>query len=352
MHLSWRSVCAAGGVLLVAIAGCSSGTIKAVSQSSSSKKLAALPTSWSRAPSFQRGIDIDLNIVPGTDAMTAGRAAVQYAASLHANAVSFTFPFFMAGQNAQGVYTSSETPTPAEIAQLASDAQQAGMYVSIRPLLNEGSLGVSRTGWTPRNPAAWFASYRNMLLPYAEMAESQHIPELIVGAEFDMFGGSPGWNGLDRALESVYQGQLAYSRNWTVGGPQGGPVTQLVDSYPAFRLPASASIASLAGAWKSYDRQLPAGMVESEVGIAAVARAYDRPWLLTWPAGTTIDPAIQSMWFTAACYAAKATGLGGIYFWSLGVGPPSGPTQSQPGAWSDSPGSGGISACYQALARS
>jgi len=330
--------------------GCSSASIKTDAQSA--PKPAALRTSWSQAPSFQRGVDIDLYIFPGTNAMAAARADVQYAESLHANAVSFTFPFFMAGQNAQGVYTSSETPSPDEIAQLAKFAQQAGLYVSIRPLLDESSLGVSRTGWKPRDLTAWFASYRQFLLPYAEMAERQHIPELIVGAEFDEFGFSSGWAGLDRALESVYQGQLGFSRNWTVNGSQGGPVSQLVDAYPSFReLSPGSSLAAITGAWESYDRQLPAGAVESEVGIAAVDGAYARPWTLNWPAGTTIDPGIQALWFTAACRAAKATGLRGLYFWSLGLGPPSGPTLAQAGAWSNSPGSSSISACFSALSR-
>jgi hypothetical protein len=350
--LSWRSVSAAGAVLLVAVAGCSSATIKTVSQPATSRRSDSPRPSWSQPPAFQRGIDIDLYIFPGMNAMAAGRADVQYALSLHANAVSFTFPFFMAGENAQGVYASRETPSPDVVAGLARYAQQAGLYVSIRPLLDESSLGVSRTGWKPRDITAWFASYQQFLQPYAEMAQRLHIPELIVGAEFDEFGFSSGWDGLDRALGRVYQGQLGFSRNWTVNGSQGGPVNQLVDSYPAFRgLSAGSSPAALTAAWESYDRQLPAGMVQSEVGIAAVEGAYARPWTLNWPAGTTIVPAIQAMWFTAACHAAKATGLGGIYFWSLGLGPPSGPTLAQAGAWSDSPGSNAISACFSELSR-
>jgi hypothetical protein len=302
----------------------------------------------SRQP-FQRGVDIDLYLFPGTDAVAAARADVQYILSLHANAVSVSIPFFMAGKNAPGVYASSETPSPALVALLARDAEQAGLYVSIRPLLYEKSLGTSRTAWIPADPAAWFASYQQFLLPYAEMAQRDHIPELLVGAEFDKFGASPRWTVLDRALQRVYHGRLAYARNWDVRRSQGGPVTQVVDSYPPFpQLPASASVATLTHAWESYDRLFPAGTVESEVGIAAVRGAYARPWMVQWP-GKTIDPAIQALWFTAACRAAQASDLGGIYFWALGFGRSSGPTVAQSAAWAHSPGSGAIAACFQKL---
>jgi hypothetical protein len=70
--------------------------------------------------------------------------------------------------------------------------------------------------------------------------------------------------------------------------------------------------------------------------------------MVQWP-GKTIDPAIQALWFTAACRAAQASDLGGIYFWALGFGRFSGPTVAQSAAWSHSPGSAAIAACFQKL---
>jgi hypothetical protein len=90
---------------------------------------------------------------------------VQYVLSLHANAISVSFPFYMTGKDVAGVYASDETPSPGQVALLARDAEQAGLYVSIRPLLDEKSLGSSRTGLRPRHLAAWFASYQQFLLP-------------------------------------------------------------------------------------------------------------------------------------------------------------------------------------------
>ena len=111
---------------------------------------AALPTaSASSAPSqpdgvFQRGIDIDAYTYPGENIAVAAAADVVFIKSLHANAVSISFPFFMSGPSSSTVYVTPRTPTPGAIAKVISDAEHAGMYVSIRPLLNETNLGISR----------------------------------------------------------------------------------------------------------------------------------------------------------------------------------------------------------------
>src|SRR5260221_5714441 len=123
----------------------------------------------------------------------------------------------MSGRYSSRVFASSRTPTPTELALFITDAERAGLYVSLRPLLSEANIGNSRVIWKPANPAAWFASYRRFLTPYARMAEANKVGEFIVGAEFARFGESPRWNRLDRALATGFHGQLAYSNNDTRG---------------------------------------------------------------------------------------------------------------------------------------
>jgi hypothetical protein len=302
---------AAAGLLML-VAGCTAGTQSPAPPHLAPSRSSLPPAPHVGRPAFQRGIDIDLYTYPGQNVMAEANTDVRYALALHANAVSVSFPFFMSGSDAPGVYTNSATPSPSELAVVAREAEQAGLYVSIRPLLDETSLGMSRVGWKPRHPTAWFASYRQFLLPYAEMAQREHIPELFVGAEFDRFGASPRWKVLDGALRRVYHGRLAYARNWNVTSAQGGRVTQAVDAYPPFsEVPASASVSRLTHAWKTFDQRLPRGLVETEVGIAAVSGAYAQPWKVQWP-GKVIDSAVQARWFTAACLAAQARHLGGI----------------------------------------
>jgi glycosyl hydrolase family 113 len=302
-------------------------------------------------PAMQLGVDIDLSTRPGQNVPAAAAADVAYVKSLHANAISVSFPFFVRGGNGGApvvVYASPVTPTPAQLAIVARAAERAGLYVTIRPLLGESGIGESRTQWRPTTPKVWFASYLRFLRPYAAMAQHAHIGGLFVGAELTQFGSSPRWRRLDAALARVYKGTLLYAANWgSIQAHPGGKIQVTIDAYPPRPgLPASAGQAQVTRAWMRYDRSLPAGVVESEVGIDAVAGAYAIPYFHHWPAAR-LDPLIQVRWFTAACRAAIAEHLGGIYFWSIGFRTHlSGPTLMSQGAWAHSPAAQAISACY------
>jgi hypothetical protein len=292
---------------------------------------------------FQRGIDIDWYAWSGEDVAGGAADAIAYAHRLHANAISVSFPFFMNG-SAGMVRGSTETPTPAEMGILLSDARQAGMYVSLRPLLDEHSLGRSRVGWKPPRPLKWFRSYQQFLAPYAAVAQRYHVGEFIVGSELN-FDLSPRWAVLDRALRHVYHGALACADNWGRVVVRGcGVAVQTVDAYHPAR-------DDWLTEWSNFDSKLPNGTVETEIGIAASASAHLKPYLLSWPG--PVVPKVQARWFSAACQAAVREHLGGIYFWSIGLGmPPShGPTKSSETTWSGGPGARAIASCYERIAR-
>lgn len=293
-------------------------------------------------PAFQRGIDVDAYTYPGHDFSAAAAAVVAYVKSLNANSLSISFPFFMSGRYSSRVFASPRTPTPTELALFITDAERAGLYVSLRPLLSEANIGKSRVIWQPAHPAAWFANYRRFLLPYARMAQASKVGEFIVGAEFSRFGDSPRWNGLDRALAQVFHGELAYSNNDTRGLSQssGGRVAiKTVDAYHPIHPP------FLRG-WKSFDRRLPAHTVLTEVSIAAIDGAWRQPWVHR-SQGVRVNPLVQARWFGAACHAAMATGMGGIYFWAIPLSTRfRGPTLATPGAWAHSAGSAAIARCF------
>jgi hypothetical protein len=305
------------------------------------------------APARQLGIGIDFYTYPGENIVGDARSTVAYAKSLHANAISISFPFFMHGERSSKVYADKATPAPGQIATVARIAEQAGLYVSIRPLLDTFSLGESRTVWKPAHAAVWFASYQKFVLPYALMAQQALIPEIVDGTELDRFAGSPRWTGLATALRGVYKGTLAYDNNWdaSVAGSGGSGVTEAVDTYAPQHVPASARIGQLTAGWRAYDSELPRGTVESEVDIAAVKGAYLKPYdVLQWHA-KRLMPSIQVNWFTAACNALAQSDLGGIYFWAVGLGQSltTPPSLASPGSWVDSPGATAISACFARL---
>lgn len=305
-------------------------------------------------PPLELGIDIAFYASPGVDTQSVAQADIAYIKKLHANAVSIAFPFFMRDARSSKVYATSATPSPSAIATVARYAEKAGLYVSIRPLLDENNLEKPRTDWKPVHMAAWFDSYRRFLLPYAKMAQSIHIPEMVTGVELVRFRHSPYWASLDASLRRVYKGTLAYSNNWGyhLDLQHVAHVRQLLDAYRPLKLPNNASTAQVEAAWDAYGRTLPPGLVLSEVGIAAQAGAYTAPYKWKW-SGEPLIPAIQVRWYKGVCHAVAADHLGGLYFWSLNFGQDltAPPTVQVPGSFVAGPGAREISACFQHLSR-
>ena len=307
-----------------------------------------------RKPRIQLGAEIDLYAYPGENFTKASTAEIAYLKGLHANAVTVSFPFFMHGRNARGVYARRSTPTPAQLGIFARAAIHAGIYVALRPLLSNQSIGEPRNTWRPRSLRTWFSSYQKFLLPYAEMAQRAGIPRLYVGTEFQDFGGSSRWTGLDQALRRKFKGALAYANNGhKLHRGTGGRGVQLsADSYPDMpTMPANATVARLTKAWEAWDRVMPRGTVLSEVGIAAVRGAYHKPYVDDWNR-PKMDTTVQARWFTAACRAAAATHMGGIYFWAIGFGAAELTTSASPknqGAWERGPAEKAAAACFRAV---
>ena len=315
-----------------------------------------LPSVPVRLPAFQRGVDIDAYTYPGQDIAAAAAADVAYIKSLHANSVSISFPFFMTGPSSSAVYAKNTTPSPAQLAVLVNNAEGAGLYVSIRPLLDESILGRARAHWSPDDTAAWFSSYQRFLLPYVAMAQREKVPEFIVGTELSMFEDSSHWNALDKVFRRTFHGALGCSNNWgsqalagdgsgaAFAGNCGRGVRESIDAYA----PQNGNL--LAG-WEAFDSELPRGTVETEVGIGAIAGAYIRPYQHEWTAATSLDTSVQAHWFTTACRAAVKEHLGGIYSWPLAFSnhPATGPTLTDQGQWAGGAGGHAIAQCFETL---
>jgi len=284
----------------------------------------------------QLGIQVywTANINDASDAVVTAKARrlINYAISLNANSIAITFPFYTYGISSNQVYGDPKTtPTPRQIEDFLAEAAKSGIRVTIRPILNEDALVAQNPlAWRgmiqPQSTNAWFQSYREFLTPYAEAAEQGHAATLVVGAELNSLERDPQWSGLISALQSVYSGQLVYDENFDEFAAD-DPYLPLpgnnIDAYPRFNLPDTASVTTLTQAWESWLGAHPPvvlrDLVMAEVGIVAVAGAYQSPaaWL-----GTTTDPIdaqVQANWYQAVCQAVAALNVGGgIYWWEVG----------------------------------
>jgi hypothetical protein len=256
---------------------------------------------------------------------------IDYAIGLHANSVAVTFPVFTYGIDANTVYARpGVTPTPGHIAIFLAAAAKAHIRVTLRPVLDENALiAQNPAAWRgsiePRNRAAWFSSYRRLLLPYVTAAQAGHAATFVLGTELDSMQGDPHWPALIRSFRSVYSGQLAYDENYGEFAIDAGnlPVqSHDVDAYPEIGLPDSASVASLTWSWDAWLGAHPLSvrreLTLSEIGIDAVAGSYAEPWDWNGKATAPIDTRVQASWYQAACNAVSAEQIGGgIYWWEV-----------------------------------
>jgi Glycoside Hydrolase Family 113 len=283
----------------------------------------------------QLGIQVYWTANPNdsSDAVVRAKAQriIDYAIGLHANSIAVTFPFFTYGPTADTVFAGrSLTPSPRHIRVFLAAAAQAHMRVTLRPELSENALiAKNPADWRgslhPHNRAAWFRSYRKMLVPYLVAAQEGHAASFVVGTELNSLEGAPQWPGLIRSFRSVYGGELAYDQNYDAfaSHTENPPVQSYdVDAYPGFGLKDSASVARLTGAWDAWLGAHPLSvrrqLTLSEIGIQAVAGSYPAPWNWYSALDAPIDTRVQASWYRAACNAVSAEQIGGgIYWWEV-----------------------------------
>jgi hypothetical protein len=297
------------------------------------------------------------------------RRIINYAIRLNANSVAVTFPFFTYGVTSNAVYAKPNvTPSPGHIAIFLAAAAKAHIRVTLRPVLNEDAL-IARNpqAWrgsiAPRNLAAWFLSYRKLLLPYAAIAQAGRAATFVLGTELLSLEGAPQWPGLVRSVRSVYSGQVTYDENFDefATNTANPPVpSNNVDAYPQFGVPNNASVARLTSSWDAWLGAHPLSvrrdLTLSEVGIDAVAGSYQNPWNWHRATAAPINTRVQAAWYQAVCNAVSVEQIGGgIYWWevSFDASPAApGPFESDRLTFLGRPAQQVIRRCFAKLSRS
>lgn len=283
-----------------------------------------------QADAAQLGVQIYWHTTGSPARVTAAADQVlDYVVGLGANSVGLTFPVYTDGVRPTKVYgVAGSTPDPGSLRLVIDEAEARGLRVMLRPVIDEADITDARGDWRgsiqPRSMNAWFASYQQFLAPYLALAQETHVGYFVVGTELESLAAAKTqWAALETAAARLYTGELDYAQNWDdwangVSTPQAQNVG--VDAYPELHVSATASVAQLTAAWKSWLRKRSgttlAHTVVQEVGIPAVGGAYAAPAQWAKP-GDRINARIQQNWFAAACQSARALGLPGMYFWDV-----------------------------------
>jgi hypothetical protein len=316
------------------------------------------------APS-QLGIDVlwYYDHVDSTSAIVAKAADIfRYIRSLGGNAVSLSFPFYLASFYSSRVYAGYGTPSPWHLATVVRLAKRYGLRVTVRPVLDGASLGHHWRGTIrPRSRREWFATYFDFLRPYLTIAQATGATEFQIGVELDSLTGDSRWGPLLAAASKLYRGTIGYSNNWNIfseGALAPRPVTsQGIDAYFPTDVPSTATVSDIVAAWNGRLVLMPTGInfrkaVITEIGIPAQDGAYEHPY--SQGNGRPIDVAIQRRWFAAGCALMRQWEMAGIYYWFVDFNNPPGSSFNPAAAGPTSfvgRSSAAIRACFRSVRR-
>ncbi|MDW8031733.1 MAG: endo alpha-1,4 polygalactosaminidase, partial [Candidatus Bipolaricaulota bacterium] len=227
--------------------------------------------------------------------------------------------------------TDSRTPTDADLIHAIQKAKSLGLKVMLKPHVDlnndpdhwrgDINFGDDEAAW-----AAWFASYENFIVHYAQLAQAHNVDQFCVGTELQgTTHRETQWRQIISAVRSVYSGPLVYAAN----PPNEYYTIQFwdaldfigVDAYYPLTNTTNPTIADLIAGWQEPLAQLQAlsqqwnkPVLFTEVGYRSVDGANITPW--DWSSPGAVDLQEQ-----ADCYQALVSvvqgrpWLRGIFIW-------------------------------------
>jgi hypothetical protein len=185
-----------------------------------------------------------------------------------------------------------KTPSDAGILKAMAKAKSLGMRVTLKPHVDVLD-GTFRANIAPTSPTAWFASYRAMLLHYAELARSGGAHMLMVGTELtSMSRYTAEWRQLIAEVRARFEGRLTFAANHISGAAEVAFWDDLdligIDAYmPLSSGDPNPSVEDLANAWvaRGYVRALAdmyarycKPVVFTEIGYQSREGTATTPW--------------------------------------------------------------------------
>ena len=172
--------------------------------------------------------------------------------------------WYMSDASSNSVFSDpAKTPTDASIEAAAERAGALGLDVVLKPHVDVQD-GTFRGEINPSDPSAWFASYDQMVLHYAELAQRIDANALVIGTELTTMTPYEGdWRALIDQIRSVYDGKLTFAANWVDGAESINFWDALdfigIDAYMPLQTPsADPSVAELLAAWGPYKTRMEA----------------------------------------------------------------------------------------------
>jgi len=216
-----------------------------------------------------------------------------------------------------------------DLGALVESAHAAGLRVMVKPHLEMSGFDASDHNRiamrTSRDWKRWFESYRGYILPFAREAQQAGADMFCVGRELDstVLAREADWRELVVRVRAEFRGPLTYSANF--------------DTWHGIGFWDALDFIGVSAYFPLSDRVDP-GLAELEAGseralapLAAAARRFARPVLLTEAGFPSIPNAARApwreervaadVWLQARCYEATLRALArqpaveGVFFW-------------------------------------
>jgi hypothetical protein len=237
-----------------------------------------------------------------------------------------------------------KTPTDAALITAIQDLRSRGVKVMLKPHVDPWN-GQWRGDINPTDIDAWFASYTQFILHYAQMAEELGVEAYCMGTEFRTISGAANrdrWVAVINTIRNVYSGVLTYAANATFPADEFTSVSfwdQLdligLDGYFTLTDQADPTLAQLIAAWRSnrYGEDLVAAVqnfadsrqkpvIFTEIGYKSTDGTNREPW--NFGLTGALDTAEQRDCYEAAftVWSQQSSWMKGFFWWAWPVPAP------------------------------
>lgn len=172
-----------------------------------------LPDGW------QRGVNLTA-FLPEAYAEPSALEGMISARDAGADRVALIATNYMETRESSSVFADREkTPTDESLLSAAQSAKRLGLDVILKPHVDVLD-GTFRGEIEPDDRDAWFDSYSEMMLRYAEVAGQIGAGDLIIGTELTSVSGGADterWRELIAEARQIYGGRISFAANWVDG---------------------------------------------------------------------------------------------------------------------------------------
>ena len=229
-----------------------------------------LPSTWGR------GMNVTA-FLPDAYGEPKARRAMVTARAVGTRRVALVPTWYMSESSSNDVYADpAKTPTDASIEAAAVTARTLGLQVVIKPHVDVLD-GTFRGEIMPADVDAWFDSYEQMIIGYAELAQRVDAEAFVIGTELTSMSLYPDkWRELIGRVRDVYDGDVTFAANWVDGAESVEFWDDLdaigIDAYMPLQTanPVNPSVDELVDAWGPYRSRM-----------AAIADRWDLPVVFT-----------------------------------------------------------------------